>query len=304
MTRQTTAIAVSVVVVATGLFVPETVGWLLVIAGLAAAVWCAFAAQRLAPELRMPWYLLAFGQLLNGLGNMMIAFDSTKWVSAPDWVSAVIFNSATIVTVMGIVGLCLAPAARRLLSVALDLLIITGCALGLGVMWDLGRFFGHPAGEADNLLGLMGFLAVVLGVVGLAFCVVAWIAQPRGGRAAYRFAALAHVAATLGDTEMLGNYLGLRFEVVSLTWLTSSLLILIASQYLPGVTEPVKVVGRHTLSVIAVVFGLVQVASLIVQPVPNGELRVVLVVVLAIAAVRVLGMVGREPVGATESLSP
>ncbi|MCE5291852.1 MAG: hypothetical protein LLG14_21795 [Nocardiaceae bacterium] len=302
MTRQTTALTMSVVAVAIGLFLPATVGWLLVIAGLTAAVSCAFAAQRLAPELRMPWFLLAFGQLLNGLGNMMIAFDSTKWVSAPDWVSAVIFNSATIVTVMGIIGLCLAPAARRLITVALDLLVITGCAFGLGVMWDLGRFFGHPAGDADNLLGLMGFLAVVVGFVGLAFCVVAWNAQPRGGRAAYRFAALAHVSATVGDTEMLVNYLGIKFEVVSLTWLASSLLILIASQYLPGLGQPVKVLGRHTLSVVAVVFGLVQVASLILRPIPNGELRVVLVVVLAIAALRLLGMLGREPVASTESV--
>jgi hypothetical protein len=112
------------------------------------------------------------------------------------------------------------------------------------------------------------------------------------------------VSATLGDTEMLGNYLGVKFEVVSLTWLASSLLILIASQYLPGLEEPVKVVGRHTLSVIAVVFGLVQVASLILRPVPNGELRIVLVVVLAIAALRMLGMFGREPVRSAESVSP
>jgi hypothetical protein len=295
MTRQKTAVAVSLAALLLGLLFPGLVGWLLVIAALSAAVCCSFAAQRLEPVVAVPWSLIALGQLLNGLGNMVIAFDTKKWVEAPDWVSSVNFNSATILTVLGIVGLCLGPEARRVVPIAVDLLVITGCALGLGVMFDVGRFIGHPAGEAVTMLGLMGFLAVVVGFVGLGFGVVAWNAQPSGRRTANRLAVLAHVSATLGDTEMLGNYLGIPFELVSLTWLASSLLILVAASFLGNVGEPTKWISHRNLSRIAVGFAAVQLVSLFVRPAPHGEVRVILAVVLTVAVFRMVVLLGSPP---------
>ena len=93
MTRQMTAIAVSVAVLVTGVAAPGSIAWLLVISGLTAAVCLAFAAQRLEADQYSPWQLIALGQLLNGLGNMVIAFDTQRWATAPDWVSSVYSSS-------------------------------------------------------------------------------------------------------------------------------------------------------------------------------------------------------------------
>lgn len=287
MITQGTAIVASVSALAMGLIFPDSVAWLLVVAALAAAFYCTFAAQRLTPEHAGPWYLLSLGQLLNGLGNMVIAFNTKQWVDAPDWVSATVFNSATIATVVGIVGLCVGASAREVFCAVLDLIVISGCALGLAVMWNLGRFFGHPAADASTLLDLMGFLAVVVGFVGAGFGLVAWRVAPDGLRTAYRLAVLGHIAATLGDTEVLGDYLGIKFEIVSLTWVASSLFILVAAAFLRRNSAPSNRIRAKTLPIVALGLVGVQLIALAIWPVPY-EVGVVIAVAIAVAALRQL----------------
>lgn len=279
MTRQATAIAATVVALIVGLTVEGSIGWLLVASGLAAAIACAFASQTLAPGVRAPWQLLAMGQLLNGLGNMVIAFDAELWVDSPDWVSAVVFNCATIFTVLGVVGLAIKPVMARFVPVGLDLLAITGCALAIGVMWDVDDFLGADADH--TLLGLMGFLAVVVQFVGLAFAPVAWFAQQKGRRAANRLAVLALVAATLGDAESVVDFLGLPFAVISSMWLMSSMLLLIAAMFLDDVGPPARWVNDDRLGRITLIFALAMLASLPFRPIPGGSVGVVIVVSLA-----------------------
>lgn len=281
MTRQATAIAASVIVLVVGFAAEATIGWLLVGSGLAAAMACAFASQSLTPGARAPWQLIALGQLLNGLGNMVIAFDAERWVDSPDWVSAVSFNLATIFTVLGIVGLALKPVASQLVPAGMDLIAITGCALALGVLWDIDEILGDADGEVDSLIGLMGFLAVVVQFVALAFAPIVWFAQAKGRRTANRLAVLALVAATLGDTEMMIEFFDLSFVAVASMWQASSLLLLIAATFVSGATPPVRWVSSDVLGRVTLGFALAALASLPFREIPSGDVGVVVVVLLA-----------------------
>ncbi|WP_064442376.1 hypothetical protein [Hoyosella altamirensis] len=281
MTRQATAIAASALALAIGFSVDGSIGWLLVASGLAAAMACAFASQSLASGVRAPWQLLALGQLLNGLGNMVIAFDSQRWVDSPDWVSAVSFNFATIFTVLGVAGLALKPVASQLVPAGVDLLAITGCALALGLMWNVDEFLGDADGEVDSLLELMGFLAVVVQFAGLAFAPIVWFAQAKGRRTANRLVVLALVAATLGDTEMMIEFFDLSFTVVASMWLLSSLLLLVAATFIGDASPPVRWVSSQLLARLTLAFAIATLASLPFRPMPGGAVGVVIVVVLA-----------------------
>src|SRR5262245_4905184 len=98
-TLRVVAIVASIAMIGVAMAVPSTVGQMLVASAAAAGVVGLVAAMRSTGNDRTAWLLLAVGQLLNGIGNIAIAYHKDAWFAAPDWFSSIAFNLATLATV-------------------------------------------------------------------------------------------------------------------------------------------------------------------------------------------------------------
>jgi diguanylate cyclase (GGDEF)-like protein/PAS domain S-box-containing protein len=213
-----------------GLTRPSTVGALLVVSALAAAVACAYGARRASSVDRHGWLLIGFGQLLNALGNVAIAVDSEAWFEQPGWLTTVIFTAATLSTVVGLFAFVMPGGSRRLAELSVDVLIVLGCAFVLAWTSTIEPSLGGAAPD-DAFFATARQLGLVLDIIGLTVAVFLAFSRPRGERGAIRLAGVALLVATLGDAGDSTN--SLSAHASSMTWVASSSILLIGACLIP-----------------------------------------------------------------------
>ncbi len=235
-------LAGAVLLAAAPLVLPATLGPLLVVSGLVASVLCAVASARALGADRWGWILLGGGQLANGLGNIAIAADAS-WIHTPTWAPSIAFNLASLLTALGLLAFVLPPAPlHRMLRTLVDVLIVTGSAFVVGWQWNLPAVLGEE--RDSSALGLMGYTAMVLNLIGLTVGLVLLRSRARGEGAAVRLAWASLVLATLGDTVVVAATWGALTTLAPYLWMASSLVVAVgAACALPG-SRPVLWIGR------------------------------------------------------------
>ena len=239
------ALCASVAGLAIAVIVPSTVGVLLVVSALAAGIVAVLAAARGSGVDSKAWLLLGVGQLFNSAGNLAIAVDSAAWFADPSWLSTLVFSLATLSTVVGLVLFLMPPRHSQLIGiVTTDLLVVLGCVFILGWTWELPQTLG-AVDEVPSVWGVMGFLAIVLDLIGIAFGALVWTSRPPHQRAALRLAIGSLALAALGDTGIFAAKFHLSDSMASLTWVASSLVLLVGATYVPALATPLRAMGER-----------------------------------------------------------
>ncbi|CAM3042009.1 putative bifunctional diguanylate cyclase/phosphodiesterase [Skermania piniformis] len=263
---------------------PTTVGWVLSAVSLVAGVACITAALRLPRSVWVPWLLIGFGEICNGIGNVMIAADLGAWYDNVDWLSSVWFDGATFAFVVGLIGLVAPTAERgRLACVALDLIVITGSIVVLSAGWHFGTWVGDPS-VPQNWIDVLMLITSILDVVGLAVGVVIWRCRGPRRRPAARLAVLSLLVASLGDAETVTRALHVPVDVIALSWVISALLLINAAPLISD--RPLVPALDHRLLPIATLFELSAVFVAVGPGVLHPLIRMVMVVILVAMTAR------------------
>ena len=286
MTWPRAAVGIAFVCAVVSLALPQTLDFLLVATAVGAAIACVLGSIRQVAVARCGWLLIGFGQLCNGVGNLWVLSNPNTWFVGSEWTTSIVFNVATLVTVLGLTALVLPQhSVEKLAEVCLDLLAITGCAFVIGVQWDIVRFFGEEGNETTPALGLMGFLAVVVDWVGIAVAAIVWGRKPFG-RPAGRCVAAGLVLSMLGDSRVLGGAVDVSDSLAAYLWVSSSLLILIGGVCITTKPEMVRPLDDGHVVRIATVLEIVTVCAVIFGGATSPGTRIVLAIVLLVITAR------------------
>jgi diguanylate cyclase (GGDEF)-like protein/PAS domain S-box-containing protein len=213
--------------VAAAVLHPATRPWLLVVTAFAAAIAGFVVSVRARGVDRGAWVLLAAGQLANGIGNVGFLDGAPGWTAPWDWWASTCFNTATVLGIVGLFAFVMPARPGRLGRVAVDLCIVVGAAFAVGWHWDLPS---RIDGTSGNLaLDIMGFLAVVLGVCGVALGPWVWASRRGGERAAPMIAWAGLALSTVGDTGVVLNLLELPSNAAGVCWIGSSMLLVVGA---------------------------------------------------------------------------
>jgi diguanylate cyclase (GGDEF)-like protein/PAS domain S-box-containing protein len=282
-------VALSLAALVVAIVLPSSLGTVLVGSAAAAGLFAVFVGLRSRGIDRTAWVLMGLGQFLNALGNLTVAIDPSRSFAGPGWADSLLFSTATLATVIGLVAFLMPVKQSRLIGViAFDLVLVMGCVFTLGWTWDVPHLLGSSE-QMASALGLIGFLAVVLDSIGVGLTWWLWRSRPPGEQAAVRLALIALVVAALGDTGVFTGRLHMNPTVASLAWVTSSLVLLVATTFAPmRSTQLVALGGRRFLDLAAGSVAVTVVAMIATGGPKDGVVQVSLGIVLLLLLIRQL----------------